>query len=202
MAAPTFLEVLKAETMKFQATHPEREAEIARASALIRLGMVTPSPGDPATGQVLSSDGQKVYHVNGTCDCDAGQHGRACKHMSGWKLYQHIEGKMAAQATPDDFAFKGKNSPLYEAPVSASVHLTLAGHDVLFTMRDRSEAALLERLEAVLTQYPQPQPPAPSQGQEGWCSKHSVQMKWNDGRDGRKGWYSHRSADGQWCKGK
>jgi hypothetical protein len=27
-----------------------------------------------------------------------------------------------------------------------------------------------------------------------------VQMRWNDGKEGRKGWWSHKTADG-WCKG-
>jgi hypothetical protein len=96
MSAPSFLQVLKAEVGRMQSLHPEREGELARAHALILHGMVVPSPDDPQTGQVLSSDGQKVYHVNGTCDCDAGQHGRQCKHIAGWRLYQYIERRLAA----------------------------------------------------------------------------------------------------------
>src|SRR5262245_22483028 len=98
MGAKTFLDQLRLTVGILQAAHPEREAELARAHALIRHGMVVPSPDDPSTGQVLSSDGQKVYHVNGVCDCDAGQHGRGCKHIHGWRLYQYVQRKQAAQA--------------------------------------------------------------------------------------------------------
>ena len=49
---------------------------------------------------------------------------------------------------------------------------------------------LLERLQAVLAQYPMPQP-APqaasqpqSQGKE-WCAKHQVAMQLNHGKDGK-----------------
>jgi len=81
MAAPTFLETLQREVARMQAAHPEREGELARACALILHGMVVPSPDDPATGQVLASDATTVYSVNGTCSCQAGQHGKGCKHM-------------------------------------------------------------------------------------------------------------------------
>jgi hypothetical protein len=99
MSTPSFLDTLRSEVARMQATHPEREVELARAHALILHGMVVPSPEDPATGQVLSSDGQKVYHVNGTCSCDAGQHGRGCKHVHGWRLYQYVQRKLDAQAS-------------------------------------------------------------------------------------------------------
>ena len=98
MSTPSFLDMLRAEVARMQATHPEREGELARAHALILHGMVVPSPEDPTTGQVLSSDGHKVYHVNGVCDCDAGQHGRSCKHVHGWRLYQYVQRKLDAQA--------------------------------------------------------------------------------------------------------
>jgi hypothetical protein len=50
MAAPTFLQVLTREVARMQASCPEREGEFARAHALIRLGMVTPSPTIPPKG--------------------------------------------------------------------------------------------------------------------------------------------------------
>jgi len=76
MSPSTFLQVLKTEVGRMQLAHPEREGELARAHALILHGMVLPSADDPHTGQVLSSDGQKQYTCNGTCDCQAGQHGK------------------------------------------------------------------------------------------------------------------------------
>jgi hypothetical protein len=75
------------------------------------------------------------------------------------------------------------------------------------TLRDRDEARLLARLQAVLAQYPlqqvtgeQVRSSGRTQGQD-WCAVHHVAMRWNEGKEGRKGWYSHRTAEG-WCKGK
>ena len=218
MSTPSFLDMLRTEVARMQVTHPEREGELARAHALILHGMVVPSPEDPAIGQVLSSDGQKVYHVNGVCDCDGGQHGRACKHVHGWRLYQYVQRKLDAQApqvaqeptsapqTPGETS-NTSDAPtaLPEAPASATVRLTIAGHpDVLFTLRDSDETKLLVRLQTLLEQFPVPAP-VPSQSQErgkDWCTVHQVPMKWNEGKNGRKGWHSHRLADGTWCKGK
>ena len=45
-----------------------------RLHAFVLQGMVVPSPDDPATAHVLSSDGTTHYTVNGVCDCRAGQH--------------------------------------------------------------------------------------------------------------------------------
>jgi hypothetical protein len=84
------------------------------------------------------------------------------------------------------------------------VHLTIAGRDVMFTMRDHDEQRLLVRLEEVLQRYPvaeKPASPPQNQGPD-WCPVHNVQMRWNEGKNGRKGWHSHKTADGQWCKGK
>jgi hypothetical protein len=76
------------------------------------------------------------------------------------------------------------------------------GREVQWALRDRDEARLAVRLEALLARYPLPQPvQAASQGQEGWCSIHQVAMRWNEGKEGRKGWHSHRVGE-TWCKGK
>ena len=69
MSTSSFLDTLRCEVGRMQKAHPEREGELARVHALILHGMVTPSVDDPATGQVLSSDMTKTYHVNGSCDC-------------------------------------------------------------------------------------------------------------------------------------
>jgi hypothetical protein len=201
MAAPTFLQVLAAEVARMQTLHPDREGELARASALILHGMVVPSPEDPATGQVLSSDAQTVYHVNGTCDCRAGACGTMCKHRQAWQLYQFIAGKVEAQPTvvqpsPETV----ETQPLYEAPASVHCHIMIDGRQVQLTLRDRDEGRLLARLQAVLKQYPAPQPmvePA-SQG-EGWCSKRGIQMKLHSNANGQ--WFSHY-VDDKHCKGK
>jgi hypothetical protein len=97
--------------------------------------------------------------------------------------------------------------PLPEAPASANCHITIEGRQVQLTLRDTDETRLLQRLTALLKQYPAPAQPAhqgPTQGQgksKDWCAIHEVQMKHNQ-KDGRT-WYSHYDeAAGRWCKGK
>jgi hypothetical protein len=105
---------------------------------------------------------------------------------------------------------------LGEAPASVNCHITVAGRQVQLTLRDSDEGRLLERLQAVLAQFPvaqasrEPQAPlSPQQHalamhrpitQTGWCAVHNVEMKLND-KHGRQ-WWSHRTAEGQWCKGR
>lgn len=216
MAALTFIQVLKAEVARMQVAHPEREGELARAHALILHGMVLPSDDDPTTGTVLSSDGEKRYTVNGSCDCQAGQYGKGCKHMQAWKLYQYIANKLARQVaalahveaditTPAQEATDVlQPSTLPEAPASANCHIMIEGRQVQLTLRGTSEDDVLARLEKVLKRYPAPTPPpkgqAASQGQgKDWCAIHQTTMKQTT-KDGRS-WYSHR-VDGRWCKGK
>jgi hypothetical protein len=204
MSTPTFLQILQAEVARMQTLHPERLGELARAHALILHGQVLPSDDDPATGSVLSSDGEKRYTVNGTCDCQAGQHGKGCKHMQAWKLYQYIARKVEATPTPP---------ALPEAPASVNCHLTIAGRQVQLTLRDTNEGRLLERLQAVLALSPQPALQAPAQLSPpqhnaaamhrpvtGLCAVHNVAMQLNQ-KEGRS-WYSHRLPEGGWCKGK
>jgi hypothetical protein len=166
MAAPAFLQVLAAEVARMQTLHPERLGELARATALITHGQVLPSADDPATGQVLSSDAQTVYHVNGTCSCQAGQHGKPCKHVQAWKLYQYIARKVEAQATPEDVSVDTKTLPLPEAPASINLKVLIGGHETQITLRDSSETRLLDRLHTLLKRQdlrPLPKP-APRTG--------------------------------------
>jgi hypothetical protein len=210
MAAPTFLETLKREVARMQAVHPEREGELARAHALILHGQVLPSDDDPQAGQVLSSDGATHYTVNGTCSCQAGQHGKPCKHLQAWKLYQYIAGKLArrteallhVQADLSAPAPPALPAPLPEAPASVNVRVTISGREVQWTLRDTDEARLAARLEALLARYPvpQPAPQAASQPQgKDWCPIHQTAMRQTT-KEGRS-WFSHK-VDGRWCKGK
>jgi hypothetical protein len=211
MSTPSFLDTLRAEVARMQAAHPEREGELARAHALILHGMVVPSPEDPPTGQVLSSDGHTVYHVNGVCDCDAGQHGRDCKHVHGWRLYQYIQRKLDAQAAQEPTSAPqttvetshGPDAPagLPEAPASANVRVQIQGRECQITLRDNDEARLLARLQTLLQQFPVEQSASqPQELRKGWCPIHNVQMKLNQ-KEGRS-WYSHRLPAGEYCQGK
>jgi hypothetical protein len=177
-------------------------------------GMVVPSPKDPVIGQVLSSDGHKVYRVNGTCSCDAGQHGRGCKHGHGWRLYPYVQRKLEAQTaqtaqeptsppqTPpvDTSVVADTPTALPEAPASANVRVTIAGREVQVTLRDTDEERLLARLQTVLERFPVLEAPrTPSGSPEGFCSLHNVPMRQTT-KNGRT-WRSHKTAEG-WCKGR
>jgi hypothetical protein len=150
MAAFTFLQLLQSEVARMQSLHPAREGEIARAHALILNGQVLPSADDPSTGTVLSSDGQTVYHVNGTCDCSAGQHGRDCKHLHSWKLYQHISKKVAAQGPPVHDDHCKRETPLPEARASLNFKALIGGFETQITLRSDNEEDLLQRLHALV----------------------------------------------------
>lgn len=168
MSTPTFIDTLKQEVARMQLAHPEREGELARAHALILHGHVVPSPTDAGTAQVLASDGQKTYHVNGTCDCQAGQHDKMCKHRQAWALYQFVAKRMAERKSEHVETAPGRNPPQHhEAPASVNLKVLVHGHEVMVTLRDSDETALLTRLQALLKRpdiRPIPAKPAPRAG--------------------------------------
>jgi len=73
----------------------------------------------------------------------------------------------------------------------------LEGRQVQVTLRDTDETRLLQRLAALLKQYPAPAQP---ERRQGWCAIHNAHMKQTT--KNAKTWWSHRTPDGQWCKGK
>jgi hypothetical protein len=176
MSTRTFLDELRASVEQFTLTHPEREAELAKAHALIRQGRVVPSPTDPAIGQVLSSDGQKVYHINGSCDCDAGKHGRECSHTKAWRLYQYIERRQASRIaqeptsatrpTAGTSTVVATPTALPEARASLNFKALIGGFETQITLRSDTEEELLQRLQALIKRpdvRPLPKP-APKTG--------------------------------------
>lgn len=172
MSAPTFLETLTREVGRMQMAHPEREGELARAHALILHGMVVPSPTDPDTAQVLSSDGQTMYHVNGVCDCTAGLRGKDCKHLHAWKLYRYIAGKMAERKCDQDTPGNVDTQSLPEAPASVNLRAMLGGFEVQITLRDRDETALLARLQDLLKRPDVKPVPKPAARTGNWKKAH------------------------------
>jgi hypothetical protein len=220
MQPPSFTQILKTEVDRMRTAHPEREGDLAKASALILQGMVTPTE-DPATAHVLSSDGAAHYTVNGSCSCQAGQHGKACKHMHAWRLYRHVVRKVEEQAQPvqDDLG-NVETPPLGEAPASVNVRVQIAGREVQITLRGVSEDDVLTRLERVLARYPAApatQPPgardqglnqlSPQQHNAAamhkkvtdFCQVHGLPMQRHENAKGV--WYSH-FVDGKHCKGR
>jgi hypothetical protein len=213
MSTPTFIDTLRVTVATMQAQHPAKADAISRAHAAIVEGHVV-AQGD-GTGRVLSRNGHVWYTVNSHCDCTAADFHKTCRHLSAWKLFQHVQQQHAAETSqaaqeptsPPQTSVETSHAPdaptaLPEAPCSVNVRLTIQGREVQLTLRDTDEARLLVRLQAVLAQYPTPPPPAgrtPAGEGKDWCPIHNVRMK-ETTKDGRS-WYSHR-WEGQWCKGR
>ena len=210
MITSTFTETLQAEVAALQTAHPLLKGALDRAFHLVVSGDLFPLPDGRSAHVRSQSDPDTAYLVNGTCDCLSAQYRKEpCVHRYALRLYQKAVERLTVDPEEERWepvdvpAPVSPAAPLPEAPASVNVRLTIDGREVQLTLRDTDETRLLQRLAAVLAQYPVPlSPPAPSQGQgEGWCLVHDTSMKWNDGKDGRTGWYSHKTADG-WCKGR
>jgi hypothetical protein len=191
------------------------------AVALVLRGDVTLQ--DDGTALVGSrTDPLKTYTVNGTCGCQDFTRAPA----EGWcahRISRALALRLARELPPAPESIPVPEpepqatvapEPLYEAPASINVRLTIGGRDCQLTLRDTSEARLLVRLEEVLQRFPVPQTPAqpqlsPQQHNaaamhrpvSGFCVVHGCEMTWNEGKNGRKGWFSHRTDEG-WCKGR
>ena len=111
------------------------------------------------------------------------------------------EGIGVTESTPTpDAGGTADTASLPEAPASVNCHITLEGRQVQVTLRDTDETRLLQRLQALLKQYPMPAPQAPTQGQgQDWCPIHQTAMRQTT-KEGRS-WFSHK-VDGRWCKDK
>ena len=115
------------------------------------------------------------------------------------------EGEPAPSVeTPPAPAAPAADPALPEMPLSLTLKGTLGGVDALLTVRGRDAAEFQANLAAVRGLLDAPASPPASQGPtgqgEGWCHPHSVQMRWNEGKQGKQGWWSHKTAQG-WCKG-
>ena len=91
-----------------------------------------------------------------------------------------------------------------EARCSVNVRLRVHGHEVQVTLRGHEEADVFVRLEAVLAQFPLPEPAKAAvpnaRPAAGYCAIHDCEMP-QTSKDGHS-WFSHRRDDGSWCKGK
>ena len=110
---------------------------------------------DGKHAQVLSSDGTTFYLVNGHCTCMGAAHAKdaLCKHRLAVMLYRRASELLATSACV--VAAKPQGAALPEAPASVNVRLCIGGADVQWTLRDVDEHRLAERLEALLTRFPQ-----------------------------------------------
>ena len=91
------------------------------------------------------------------------------------------------------------SASLPEAPASANVRVMIAGREVMLTLRDTDEQALLVRLTGLLAQFPVSAAPNGSLDEpEKTCPVHHQQMKKRQGKYGE--FYSHRNGNA-WCSG-
>jgi hypothetical protein len=211
---------------KAKQTLPQCNGRVDSAVKIVLAGDVELLP-DGKAKVASQSHGTTLYHiVNGECSCKdyAKAPSNWCKHRIAAGLAkrasaltkQRLEQVDAASndttsptpeqvdeapvATPVQETVATPILPLPEAASSANCFVTLAGRQVQLTLRDHDEQRLLQRLEALLQQFPVVEEPRESAQKEGWCHKHNVQMKLNHGKRGS--WWSHKLPNGQWCNQK
>jgi hypothetical protein len=200
------------------------QAVNGRVEAAIKLVLahdVTPQ-ADGSIEVGSSSDPLKVYRLVGTtCDCQDFTRGQApdgwCQHRIAAGIHKRVQALLeqvpVEMQGPPMQVHCDSNTPLPEAPapplaragMRLEAQVVMDGRSVKVAVWGPDDADVHARLQAVLAQYPLPQPTAPSAASEGqgkdWCAKHQVTMRWNAGKDGKRGWYSHKTAEG-WCKGR
>ena len=196
-----FREMLATLAAKTLTKIPALNGRVEKAVKLALAGDV--ELHDDGTAIVYSSsDPTRLYEIRqGTCTCrdyeQAPEH--LCQHRLSAGLVRRTHELLPPAPEP-----VLSTTPLPEAPCSVNVRLVIDGRDCQITLRDSDEGRLLQRLQAVLAQYPVAQSAiqAPSQGQgegKGWCAVHNVAMKLQ--QKGERTWYSHRTDDG-FCKGR
>ena len=135
----------------------ELYGHLERAHALVLHHHVFPTD-DGKHAQVLSSDGERWYPVNGHCTCmDATKAPQGlCKHRLAFGLYRRASELLAQHgAAPRPLPYgEGAVPALPEAPASANARVVIDGHEVQVTLRDVDEERLLTRLAALLARYP------------------------------------------------
>jgi hypothetical protein len=210
---------------------PDSLGRIASAVKLVLAGDVELLPSGGAMVASRSKTSVEYHLVNGVCEC--ADYPRAPGNLCAHRLAYGI-ARRAAELTPalpppveaDAVDSTGQDATvpaeapvaatvapasLGEAPASVNCYIMLEGRQVQVTLRDTDETRLLERLAAILRQYPvlpsasAKNPRSPSGetsdiGSHDWCALHNCAMKENE-KDGRR-WFSHKMADGQWCKGR
>ena len=190
---------------KAKETLPECNGRVDSAVKIVLAGDVELQADGTARVASQSNGTTKYFVVNGECSCPdfAKAPSNWCKHRIAAglakRVAQRVKAQWDSQAATSSQPAPAPATPLPEAPASVNIYVTLAGRQVQVTLRDSDEGRLLARLETLLQRFPA-EDASEQEPAEGWCTKHSVQMKLNHGKDGRT-WYSHKTADG-WCKGR
>jgi hypothetical protein len=184
---------------------------IEKAVKLVLAGDVEPQD-DGSITVYSATDATRRYVLQGTsCTCTDYERGQApdgwCAHRIAAGIDKRVRELLPA---PQEKLCESHSSALPEAPASVNCHILLEGRQVQVTLRDTDEQRLLERLAAVLRQYPD-LPSAHAKkgikssgetsdtGQPDWCQIHACAMKRHENAQGV--WFSHY-IDGRHCKGR
>jgi|RhiMetdeSRZDD1v2_1073273.scaffolds.fasta_scaffold190462_3 hypothetical protein len=207
---------------------PDSLGRIASAVKLVLAGDVELLPSGGAMVASRSKASAEYHLVNGVCECAAYPRapGNLCAHRLAYGIARRAaeltpalpppvaveamdSGPQDAPVAQIEAAVAAPVAPavLPEAPASVNCHIMVEGRQVQITLRDTDEGRLLERLVAVLRQYPDFPSRMDKKGikssgetsEKGWCAQHHCAMKQTT-KDGRS-WWSHRTAD-VWCKGR
>jgi hypothetical protein len=190
-----FRETLAGLAAKTQAKIPALNGRVEKACKLV-LGDDVEVHADGTAVVHSLTDPTRAYQIaQGVCQCK--DYAQAPEHLCCHRLAAGFARKVQELLPPAQSETPA--APLPEAPASVNCHITLEGRQVQLTLRDTDETRLLQRLAAVLKQYPasaQPERPrGPSQGRgKGWCAIHNTQMQLTE-KNGRS-WFSHRLTDG------
>jgi hypothetical protein len=138
---------------------PER---LAKALALAQDGAVRIE--DDGDALVTSGDARYLVRANGTCLCPDAQHrGAPCKHVLTVQIHQQATASLAPSdrvaapqaATPpastqdlrQDRLPSADRWDVKEAPASACLRLRIGDLELMYTMRDVSDAELTSRVQ-------------------------------------------------------
>jgi hypothetical protein len=158
-ARQQFRELLAQLAGKTQQKLPQLNGRVEKATRLVLAGDVELHTDGTALVHSLSEPTKAYQLKDGICQCRDWQQApnNLCCHRLAVGFARKIEEVFPAQST------NAETEPLYEAPSSVNVRALVAGHEVQWTLRDRDENHLAERLQRLLARKDvQPLPkPAP-----------------------------------------
>jgi SWIM zinc finger len=142
---------------------PPDSERLAKALALAQDGAVTLE--EDGAAQVTSGGTRYRVEADGTCHCPDVQHrGAPCKHLLAVQIHQHATVQLApstsavppraatAQRAPTPDIHQGRlpsadRWDVNEAPASCCLRLRIGELELMYTMRDVSDAELTSRVQ-------------------------------------------------------
>jgi hypothetical protein len=162
-----YREVLASLVQKTQTRFPDLNGRLTNATKLALMDDVE-LHGDGSATVASASDPTRHYHITqGTCTCRDWAHApeHLCQHRLAAGLVRKAHELLPQDPAPDGLG-SADTTPLYEAPASLNLKVLIGGHETQITLRDSSEARLLDRLHTLLKRQdlrPLPKP-APRTG--------------------------------------